>query len=94
MIGSTMTVSASEQGYALPARVLHWVTAVIVIGMIPSASIWPMRAPDLHDQSLGLSAIASRTRNRCRSKLRRSSLPGSSTALPATWMSHAASQWP
>lgn len=33
MIASTITVPA--RGYALPARVLHWVTAVIVIGMIP-----------------------------------------------------------
>ena len=35
MTAGTTGVSGGEQGYTLIARVLHWVTAVIVISMIP-----------------------------------------------------------
>ena len=36
MAVSTMTARSNEQGYSFAARVLHWITAVIVIGMIPA----------------------------------------------------------
>ncbi|MFY9623849.1 MAG: cytochrome b [Rhodoplanes sp.] len=36
MTAGTIGISGGEQGYTLTARVLHWVTAVIVIGMIPA----------------------------------------------------------
>jgi cytochrome b561 len=35
MIVSTMTGLGRDEGYTLTARLLHWVTAAIVIGMIP-----------------------------------------------------------
>ena len=35
MTVSTMPVQSNDEGYSFTARVLHWVTAVIVIGMIP-----------------------------------------------------------
>lgn len=36
MTAWTMNGPGSEEGYALPARVLHWLTAAIVIFMIPA----------------------------------------------------------
>jgi cytochrome b561 len=56
MTVSTMPAQSNDEGYSLTARVLHWVTAVIVIGMIPvgiymaNASPGPMQdfLYDLH----------------------------------------------
>ena len=36
MTVSTMTERSNEQAYSFTARVLHWMTAAIVIGMIPA----------------------------------------------------------
>lgn len=51
MTAWTMNGPGSEEGYALPARVLHWLTAAIVIFMIPAgiymANASPGPAQDL-----------------------------------------------
>lgn len=36
MVDMTMPAPGAERGYTLPARVLHWLTAIIVIGLIPA----------------------------------------------------------
>ena len=47
----TIGISGGWQGYTLTARVLHWVTAVIVIGMIP-AGVYMTNAPPGPTQDL------------------------------------------
>jgi cytochrome b561 len=51
MTAWTMNGPGTEQGYTLTARVLHWLTAIIVIGMIPGgiymANAGPGPAKDL-----------------------------------------------
>ncbi len=44
MTSRTMSDPGNQQGYTLTARVLHWLTAVIVIGLIP-AGIYMVDAP-------------------------------------------------
>ena len=44
MTARTMSDPGNQQGYTLTARVLHWLTAVIVIGLIP-AGIYMVDAP-------------------------------------------------
>ena len=36
MLDRTMPVPRDKRGYTLPARVLHWLTAIIVIAIIPA----------------------------------------------------------
>ena len=51
MTAPTKSIPGNGQGYTLTARVLHWLTAVIVIGLIP-AGIYMADAPPGPTQNL------------------------------------------